>query len=78
MSYDIDSIHPAERASLVLMTIGAVALVLSHCTPVDATAAALGTACVVCDAQRQAARGASAASSSSSPASSAAPASSAP
>ena len=78
MSYDLDSIHPAERASLVLMTIGAVALALSHCTPVDATAAALGTACVVCDAQRQAARGASAASSSSSPASSAAPASSAP
>ena len=75
MSYDLDSIHPAERASLVLMTIGAVALVLSHCTPVDATAAALGTACVVCDAQRQAARGASAAPSSSS---SAAPASSAP
>jgi hypothetical protein len=77
MSYDIDSIHPAERASLVLMTIGAVALVLSHCTPVDATAAALGGACVVCDAQRQAARGASAPPSSSSSAH-AAPASSAP
>jgi len=77
MSYDLDSIHPAERASLVLMAIGAVALVLSHCTPVDATAAALGTACVVCDAQRQAARGASAAPSPSS-SSSAAPASSTP
>ena len=54
MSYDIDSIHPAERASLVLMTIGAIALVLSHCTPTDAAAGAIGTACVVCDAHRRA------------------------
>lgn len=51
---DTDQMHPAERMSLVLLTVGAVALVLSHCGPATGIAAAstLDAACAARDALR--------------------------
>lgn len=65
---DTDQMHPAERMSLVLLTVGAVALALSHCGPATGIAAAstLDAACAARDSLR--------ASASSAPASSSAPA----
>ena len=51
---DTDSMHPAERMSLVLLTVGAVALALSHCGPATGIAAAstLDAACAARDSLR--------------------------
>lgn len=65
---DTDSMHPAERMSLVLLTVGAVALALSHCGPTtgQVAVASLDAACAARDSLR--------ASASSAPATSSAPA----
>jgi hypothetical protein len=62
---DTDQMHPAERMSLVLLTVGAVALALSHCGPTTGIAAAstLDAACAARDALRASASAAPAAAS---------------
>lgn len=62
---DTDSMHPAERMSLVLLTVGAVALALSHCGPTtgQVAVASLDAACAARDSLRASASSAPVASS---------------
>lgn len=62
---DTDSMHPAERMSLVLLATGAVALALSHCGPAtgQVAVASLDAACAARDSLRASASAAPSASS---------------